>query len=133
MDLEMNQQREAEFQKMQPTKGYAGREETSAESSSSSSSSPWTPRFFSRPSSSTPPVAAHSVVEQAEDSAATLKSKASGILKAAGVGGDEDKSYIASRWALNGLEMAAVAATPLYVVRGAMRGTFTVRRLARAK
>lgn len=137
-DLEMNKAREAEFQKMQPTKAYQERTQQQQQgepsSSSSSSSSTSGPFFWSR-SANDPPqrIVAHSVVEQAEGQAEQLKSKASGLLRAAGLGDDEDKSYIASRWALNGLQIAAVAATPLYAVRGLLRGTFTLRRLARAK
>lgn len=129
-ELEMNKQREAEFQKMQPTKNYQQQQQQQEQSSSSPSFFSWS---RSGASTSQPRVAAHSVVEQAEDQAASLKSKATGFLHKAGIGGNEDTDYIASRWAFNGLEIAAIAATPLYIARGAMRGTFTLRRLARAK
>lgn len=113
-DLEANQQREAEFQKMQPTRNYVAH-------------SPLERRLDDRE------YIAHSVVEDAEKAAASLKKRAGGALEAAGLGDDEDRRYIAGRWGLNGLELAAVAATPFYLFTAARRGGFSLKRLARTK
>ncbi|CAO1624269.1 unnamed protein product [Sympodiomycopsis kandeliae] len=131
LDLQMNKEREEKFQKMQPTKNYTQQQEQQgSDVASSSSSSSGSPSWFSF--SSPRKVAAQSVVEEAENKTAELKSKASGLLQSAGIGNDEDRNYIASRWAFNGLQIGAIAAVPFYLVTSLTRGTFTLRRLARA-
>lgn len=54
----------------------------------------------------------------------------------ADVGGSreaEDRAYITGRWAMNGLEVGAVAASPLYLLNSLRKGSFTFRRMVRAK
>ena len=104
-DLERNQEREAQFQQMQPTRKYT----------------------------SIP-----SVVEDGQSFVSGLLTKAQSAAGSAGaeVGGSreaEDRAYITGRWAMNGLEVGAVAASPLYLLNSLRKGSFTFRRMVRAK
>lgn len=109
-DLLANQEREAQFQQMQPTRNYSQASTT---------------------------IAAHSVIEEGKGFVDNLVHKAQSGVGAAGgaVGGREaeDRAYITGRWAMNGLQVGAVAATPLYLINSLRKGTFTFKRLVRAK
>ncbi|CAO1632525.1 unnamed protein product [Parajaminaea phylloscopi] len=98
-DLQANREREAEFQKVQPT-----------------------PKFV-----------AHSALEQAEKGAKSLKQRANDLLdRGVGLGDREDRAYITGRWGVNGLQIGAVAAMPLYLLLSIKNGSFAMKRLVRA-
>ena len=123
-DLIANQERKQAFEAMQPT--VRGGKSSGTQSQQRT-------------------VAAYAIVEGAEDKAGALKGKAEDKVHAlkdkaqgflqnvGGIGDDEDRRYIAGRWGLNGLQIAACAATPLYALSAVRKGGFSLRRLARAK
>lgn len=49
------------------------------------------------------------------------------------IGLDGEKSYFAQRYGLTGLELATLAATPLYALSAIRKGQFSIRSLVRYK